>query len=244
MTKKVYNQDELQQVVTRCISYREVLTQMGKVPRGANYQTLKKYLQEYQISTEHFIHRARKHSRTQPMENYLKKGRSWQSSRMKPRLYREKLLIPECCLCGQGETWRGQKMSLILDHIDGDHTNNELANLRVVCPNCNATLDTHCGKNIPKRRQAKEQETTPTTIEILPATLPDDLPRRVIRPSLIRWPDRAELAELVWKFPRSTLATMLGVSDVAIAKHCRKEAIPQPCRGYWARQAAQLNSKE
>jgi hypothetical protein len=38
-------------------------------------------------------------------------------------------------------------MSLILDHIDGDRQNNELSNLRIVCPNCNATLDTHCAKN-------------------------------------------------------------------------------------------------
>lgn len=25
-----------------------------------------------------------------------------------------------------------------------------LKNLRVLCPNCNATLPTHCGKNIPR----------------------------------------------------------------------------------------------
>jgi hypothetical protein len=30
--------------------------------------------------------------------------------------------------------------------------NNNLNNLRIVCPNCNATLDTHCGKN--KRKQS------------------------------------------------------------------------------------------
>jgi hypothetical protein len=34
-----------------------------------------------------------------------------------------------------------------LDHIDGDRGNNLLNNLRIICPNCNATLPTHCGKN-------------------------------------------------------------------------------------------------
>lgn len=50
--------------------------------------------------------------------------------------------------CGQGEEWMGKKMSLILDHINGVHDDNRIQNLRIVCPNCNATLDTHCGKNV------------------------------------------------------------------------------------------------
>ena len=41
-------------------------------------------------------------------------------------------------------------MSLILDHVNGVHDDNRLENLRIVCPNCNATLDTHCGSNEPR----------------------------------------------------------------------------------------------
>ena len=37
-------------------------------------------------------------------------------------------------------------MSLILDHINGVADDNRLENLRIVCPNCAATLDTHCGR--------------------------------------------------------------------------------------------------
>ena len=40
--------------------------------------------------------------------------------------------------------WTGKKMSLILDHINGKHNDNRIDNLRIVCPNCNATLETHC----------------------------------------------------------------------------------------------------
>jgi len=69
------------------------------------------------------------------------------TSNLKERLYKEGLKKRECELCGQGEEWRGKKMSLILDHINGTNNDNRIKNLRIACPNCNATLDTHCGKN-------------------------------------------------------------------------------------------------
>ncbi len=43
-------------------------------------------------------------------------------------------------------------MALILDHINGVATDNRLENLQIVCPNCAATLDTHCGRNVNMNR--------------------------------------------------------------------------------------------
>jgi hypothetical protein len=58
----------------------------------------------------------------------------------------EGLKRPVCELCGQGEIWRGRRMGLILDHVNGVRDDHRLQNVRIVCPNCNATLDTHCGR--------------------------------------------------------------------------------------------------
>ena len=55
--------------------------------------------------------------------------------------------MPRCELCGQGDVWRGSPIALILDHVNGVADDNRLANLRIVCPNCAATLPTHCGRN-------------------------------------------------------------------------------------------------
>ena len=63
-------------------------------------------------------------------------------------LYKEEILSPVCSLCGQDENWNGMKISLILDHINGIHNDNRIENLRIVCPNCNAGLDTFAGRNI------------------------------------------------------------------------------------------------
>jgi hypothetical protein len=49
---------------------------------------------------------------------------------------------------------------------------------------------------------------------------------------------REELYELVWSVPVRRAATRFGISDVALAKQCRREQIPIPPRGYWARKAA------
>jgi hypothetical protein len=49
---------------------------------------------------------------------------------------------------------------------------------------------------------------------------------------------REELYELVWSKPLIELAQDFGLSDVAVAKRCRKLGVPVPGRGYWARVAA------
>lgn len=49
---------------------------------------------------------------------------------------------------------------------------------------------------------------------------------------------RHELYNLVWSTPTSLLSKTLGYSDVGIAKICRKNKIPRPPRGYWAKKQA------
>lgn len=50
--------------------------------------------------------------------------------------------------------------------------------------------------------------------------------------------NRDELYQQVWQEPMQLLAKRYGVSDVALAKTCRKLLIPLPGRGYWAKKAA------
>jgi ribosomal protein S27AE len=47
-------------------------------------------------------------------------------------------------------------MALILDHINGVSNDNRLENLRIVCPNCAATLDTHSGRKNRIEREPRE----------------------------------------------------------------------------------------
>ena len=55
----------------------------------------------------------------QPLEDILVERLDLQPRHLKQRLYAEGLKQRRCELCGQGEDWRGRRMSLILDHING-----------------------------------------------------------------------------------------------------------------------------
>ena len=47
-----------------------------------------------------------------------------------------------------------------------------------------------------------------------------------------------ELSILVWSMPTTDVAKLFSVSDVAVAKRCKKFGITKPPRGYWAKMYA------
>ncbi|MBS1161075.1 MAG: hypothetical protein H6R15_3494 [Proteobacteria bacterium] len=49
---------------------------------------------------------------------------------------------------------------------------------------------------------------------------------------------REELYERIWSSPMTQVAAELGISDVALAKRCKKLNVPKPPVGYWAKVAA------
>jgi ferredoxin len=118
---------------------------------GGSWRVLKRYAELWGISTAHFDSgKARRQMGARyvarPLADVLVENSSYPRKDVKRRLFEEGLKERRCELCGQGETWRGKQMSLILDHINGRRDDHRLENLQIVCPNCAATLDTHCGR--------------------------------------------------------------------------------------------------
>lgn len=47
-----------------------------------------------------------------------------------------------CCNVCKISEWQGKELTLQIDHIDGNHNNTTVENLRWLCPNCHAQTDT------------------------------------------------------------------------------------------------------
>lgn len=64
---------------------------------------------------------------------------------VKPHILKEQ---NECCdICGNENKWNDKSIVFVLDHINGDASNNRRENLRLICPNCDSQLDTYKSKN-------------------------------------------------------------------------------------------------
>lgn len=66
---------------------------------------------------------------------------------VKARLIRFGFKQDICEECGQVPIHMNRPLVLQLDHIDGDHFNWKLENLRILCPNCHTQTSTHSGRS-------------------------------------------------------------------------------------------------
>lgn len=73
-----------------------------------------------------------------------------------------------------------------------------------------------------------------TTMAVNKKFCSDDCSRLARRKFCI---SKEELEVLVWKYPTTEVAKMLGVSDVAISNRCKKLNVIKPPRGYWRKVA-------
>lgn len=146
-----YSEQEARSAIGESRSYAEALRRLGMRPAGGNHKTLRTYVEEiWCIPTGHFDpDRLRNEALRRgaiPLSAVLIKKSTYSRGHLKARLFDEGLKARVCEMCGQGEIWHGRRLALILDHVNGVADDNRIENLRIVCPNCAATLDTHCGR--------------------------------------------------------------------------------------------------
>lgn len=169
--KEKYSRENLIPIINSSKNLKEVFKKLSLRPAGGNYKIIHYYIELYNLDTSHFESSSDRCLRM--VNNFLKKDISeyliensdYSRTSLKRRLFEEGYLKNICCLCGQDENWNGMKISLIIDHINGISNDNRLENLRIVCPNCNAGLDTFAGRNNKKRFVSNDCEVkTPTNV--------------------------------------------------------------------------------
>lgn len=144
-----YSEGEAREAIAASRSWAETLRHLGMCQTGGGGKVLRKYASRWEIPVDHFDpYAASRGPRVPsvPLQDVLVENSTCARKDVKRRLLREGIKQPACEMCGQGEFWRGARMALILDHVNGVSNDNRLENLRIVCPNCAATFDTHCGR--------------------------------------------------------------------------------------------------
>lgn len=154
---KQYTKEWLEELCAESYSYSEVLRKAGRKPGGGSNETLKKKILEYNIDVSHFTGRSwQKRPDYKPrvgtkekysLEEVFKEHSTISQKVLRGYVERHKVVPYKCSNCGCDGHWQNGIISLELDHIDGDNTNNLIENLRYLCPNCHALTETYRGKN-------------------------------------------------------------------------------------------------
>jgi hypothetical protein len=117
-----------------------------------NYKTLRRYAKNFELFNPNpsgvGLTKKKINGGKIPLSEILSgKHPTYQTNKLRKRLISEGIKDGKCEICGISE-WLGKKLSLELDHIDGEKTNHNLENLRIICPNCHSQTNTYRGKNI------------------------------------------------------------------------------------------------
>lgn len=141
----------LRVAINESVSIAGVLRRLGRPDTCTQRTHLRRWISEENLSTAHFLGQG--HQRGKPGVNPLRQpadilvqheGKRRTKTALLRRALREVGVPYECTECGTGPEWLGRPMTLEIDHINGDWSDDRRENLRFLCPNCHASTDTWC----------------------------------------------------------------------------------------------------
>jgi hypothetical protein len=150
--RRTWTDDDLRAVVAASMTLSQVLRALGYKPSGGMHRLVAKKIVNLGIDTSHFLGRSWNRGQRRPspsripLQQILVRNSTYtNTARLRRRLVAEGLKPAHCERC-ELDSWLGEPLPLALDHVNGDHADNRLENLRILCPNCHALTETWCGR--------------------------------------------------------------------------------------------------
>jgi 5-methylcytosine-specific restriction endonuclease McrA len=152
------NKSKLPDLVKSNRSLSGVIKQLGLRYGGASRFQIKKHIKELNLDTSHWTkqgwNKDKRYERV-PIEERLVENRYCSSDWLKKKLIEKGYFEYKCYRCGIRD-WMNEKISLHLEHKNGNHFDNRLENLTILCPNCHSQTPTYCGRGKKKSYYIKK----------------------------------------------------------------------------------------
>ena len=142
---------KLEEVISSSTNLTSVLITLGYSSACRDsYKKLRDRLLKLNISTDHFQAKSIIGDKM-TFNEYAGREGPKKGTLLRKKILEEGLLPYKCNICSQLPKWNGKVLVLQVDHIDGNRTNNNIENLRFLCPNCHTQTETFAGRNKRKR---------------------------------------------------------------------------------------------
>lgn len=139
-----YTLEDVRDAVKGALCWSDVCRSVGVSICTFNFKRLQRLCTQNNITTNHFdVQRSfRRGKREWTAEELFVKNCSIGRSQLRQVLVRLGFYPGRCDECGIAE-WNKKPLTIEIDHVNGNHTDNRKENLRWLCPNCHSQTPTY-----------------------------------------------------------------------------------------------------
>lgn len=148
-----YTKEQVEAAAANSTSIKEFIVTLGLVPNNGQYRRAKSIANYFNITLPKFDYTGATKNAQSTVKiddsTYFARNTNRHGPRIAKRLIEDFGWTYSCSMANcpsPKPVWNGKPLVLQVDHIDGDHTNNLIENLRLVCPNCHTQTDTYSNK--------------------------------------------------------------------------------------------------